>query len=418
MYFDEFQSRLKILIITGVFPPESLVSAWMSYDLAIGLSKNANVVVLSPYPSRIADSNNSIDINYSNNTFKHIYLKSYVYPRPKPIGRLLESISLGLVSYRFIKNNRNKFDIIYQNVPPLFAQYFIAKSSQKYKIPLVTHIQDIYPESFAERLTKPIKSIILGIFLPIDRVVLRKSKLIVVNSEKMKYYLSKTRLVSQNKIKIVRNWQDDNAFSKNILSVKGQNNRPFVFMYLGSINLNSSVELFIKSFINARLSNAELIIAGDGSYKKRCENIVNQMNAKNITFISAPKSSVPLLQEKSDVLLLALPKGTGKFATPSKFTAYALSGKPILAAIDKDSDIGNLIIQNNCGFVTEPNNKEMLSKMMKKIFKMNKNELIELGKNAKILAKKRLSKEINQNILENIILSAAKKNYRFFTHSN
>lgn len=411
MDHNVFPSCLRILIITAIFPPESLVSAWMSYNLAIGLSENAEVVVLSPYPSRMVGSNNSTDEYYSDNSFQHIYLESYMCPRPNPIGRLLESISLGLACYRFIKKHAKDFDVIYQNVWPLFAQYFVAKSSQKYKIPLVTHIQDIYPESIAERLPNPLKSIILTIFMPIDRVILRDSKLIIAISDNMKNYLSKTRQIRETKIKVVRNWQDDNAFNETVQSVKDhdRSDRPFIFMYVGSINLNSSIEVLIKSFATANLSNSEFIIAGDGSYKKGCKYLVNQLKARNITFISAPKGSVPSLQAEADVLVLALPKGLAGYATPSKFTAYTLSGKPVLAAVDAGSDISNLIRQYRCGFVTEPDNIEMISTMMKSIYSMQFNELLELGKNAKYLAKSCLSKENNQKILETAILFAAKK---------
>ena len=30
---------------------------------------------------------------------------------------------------------------------PIFAQYITVKTSNKYNIPIITHIQDVYPES-------------------------------------------------------------------------------------------------------------------------------------------------------------------------------------------------------------------------------------------------------------------------------
>ena len=45
----------KILIISCVFPPEPVVSAQMSLDIAEALSKNNDVTVISPRPTRPMD---------------------------------------------------------------------------------------------------------------------------------------------------------------------------------------------------------------------------------------------------------------------------------------------------------------------------------------------------------------------------
>jgi hypothetical protein len=43
---------LKVVVISAVFPPEPVVSATLSADLARELAKKNNVTVLSPMPSR------------------------------------------------------------------------------------------------------------------------------------------------------------------------------------------------------------------------------------------------------------------------------------------------------------------------------------------------------------------------------
>ena len=42
----------KLLIISAVFPPEPVVSASLSYDIASSLSGTYKTVVLSPIPTR------------------------------------------------------------------------------------------------------------------------------------------------------------------------------------------------------------------------------------------------------------------------------------------------------------------------------------------------------------------------------
>ena len=45
-------SLSRILIISAVFPPEPVVSAILSKDIATSLSKDHSIVVLCPQPSR------------------------------------------------------------------------------------------------------------------------------------------------------------------------------------------------------------------------------------------------------------------------------------------------------------------------------------------------------------------------------
>ena len=46
------QSPKKVLIVSAVFPPEQVTSAYMNYDLAKKLAEEYDVTVLRPYPTR------------------------------------------------------------------------------------------------------------------------------------------------------------------------------------------------------------------------------------------------------------------------------------------------------------------------------------------------------------------------------
>ena len=67
----------KIIIISAVFPPEPMVSASISFDLAESLSGIHEITVPSPAPSSPAGYNFSQPVNSLKN-FKHIELKSFI----------------------------------------------------------------------------------------------------------------------------------------------------------------------------------------------------------------------------------------------------------------------------------------------------------------------------------------------------
>ena len=381
-----------ILIVSAIFPPEPVVSANLSFDIATALSVKENVTVLSPAPTRPYGMTFTQKNTSHKFSFEHIILKSYTCPESKLFGRFRESYSLGIATQKYIKKHHEKIEVIYANTWPLFAQKYLLDAASKYHIPVVLHVQDIYPESISEKIPF-IGSIVNKLLLPIDKKILKNSSKIVTISYKMRDYLIESRNLKEEKISVVRNWQDDTIFQ----NYKNQTNKSnkFTFMYLGSINPTAGVDLLIHAFGKANLEHAKLIIAGGGSDKVKCMEIAKDYPSKIIEFYEVSGKGVPLMQDKADVLMLPLKKGVAKTALPSKLTAYMLSGKPIIASIDLGSEPANIIDDNGCGFVIEPENEKQLINCMIAVSKKGREELSKVGENSFKYAKQNLSRKNN-----------------------
>ena len=389
-----------ILIASALFPPETVVSANLSYDIALELATINEVVVLSPKPTRpygvIFD-----ELYKLNKQFEHVVLNSYTCSRSNIFGRFRESYSLGRHLAKYIDNNHQKISVIYANIWPLFAQRALLKNAEKYDIPVVLHVQDIYPESLSEKI-KAMKGLINIVFTPIDRKNLELSAHIVTISEQMKGYLIKTRRISKDKFSIIHNWQNDSNFVEFQGTEVREKDGNFRFLYLGTINITAGVDLLIHAFSKAGMLNASLIIAGDGPDKERCIQIAKKYN-KNICFKSASPKQVPELQAESEVLLLPLKKGVAKTALPSKMTAYMMSGKPIIASIDEDSGAAEIIKLNDCGWVVEAENEGGLIRCMQKAREADSGLLEKMGDASLQYAKNNLSKVSNLHKISSII---------------
>ena len=76
----------KIVIVSCVFPPEPVVSATLSYDIAMRLcALGKEVVVVCPRPSR--PLNYAFDESKKDYPFEQVVLDSYVYPESRILGR-------------------------------------------------------------------------------------------------------------------------------------------------------------------------------------------------------------------------------------------------------------------------------------------------------------------------------------------
>ncbi len=390
-----------ILIVSAVFPPEPVVSANLSYDIAKCLSLRNEVVVISPKPTRPYKTKYDQILNLSY-PFTHHILDTFTCSKSSIFGRLLESYSMGKSTSKFLLSEKNKIDVIYANTWPIFAQLFLIKTAKKLNIPVIIHIQDIYPESLIKKLPYWIGNILNKLILPVDNYILRNSKKIITISSQMKNYLSVTRNINESKINVIRNWQNDKDFIHEKINVIKKENT-FTFMYLGSISPSAGVEFLIYSFIKSNITNSKLVIAGNGSDKDKCIELAQKFKAHNILFWDAPKHQVGSIQSKADVFLLPLRKGIGKTASPSKLPAYMFSSKPIIACVDEDSDTASTILSSDAGWVLPPENIEYLAGKMKTIASFPSEVLMQKGKNGYNFAMQNFSKENNLRKLVAII---------------
>lgn len=357
----------RILLISAVFPPEPVVSALLSRDLAETLANGNAVTVLCPLPTRpegFSFEETTVDVR----NFKVMRLGSYTCPASSIIGRMRESYSFGKHCVRFIKNNYPEIDCIYLNSWPLLSQYLIVRIAKRLRIPSIIHVQDIYPESLVGKLQVG-GGFLKKILLPFDRYILKNSTSIIAISENMKNTLVNTRSIQHEKVTVVANWQNEDDFIsfRNSKSTMIENHTgSFTFMYLGNNGPLAGVEFLISSFVKANIPNSKFVIAGSGSKTKNCIHLANSLNADNVEFIQVPEGKVPVVQDRADVLLLPVKKNGAMSSIPSKLPAYMFSAKPIIGSLDMESDTARAINDSDCGIVVEPENEDELITAMRK----------------------------------------------------
>lgn len=396
--------RKHILIISAVFPPEQVTSALMTYDIAKELSESHKVTVLRPRPTRPIGAHFE-NTELTGEPFEVVAIDSYTCPESRLLGRMKESRSFSKECVKYIKAHKDELDFIYNGAWQLFGVYTVAKAAVKYKIPYLITVQDIYPESLLTSHHYPtlVEKCVKTMFLPIDKYYTSNAVKVRTISDEMADYMSETRHIPREHYVVMNNWQNDEDFEN--LPEKEESG-PFIFAYVGSINVHANVDLIIKAFHKAKLSNAELHIYGGGNRKEECMALVKELGNERILFGQVSREEVPAIQAKADVTVLALPKGNGSICLPSKMTSYMLSGKPILVSIDKGSTAERFILESHCGIAVEPDNLEALTEGFRKFDEMDKEQLAQMSKNSRKFAEENLTRKANLPKVLRIIESA------------
>lgn len=393
----------RILIVSAVFPPEQVTSAFLNYDLAKALAKDYMVTVLRPKPTRPIGT--LFQEDWSDPDFDTILIDSYTHPESELLGRYKEARDFSKKSVEYINAHKEEIDFVYNDGWQLFGLYIIAKACVKYSIPYIVPIQDIYPECLLTKSRIPgfVKKVIEGGLLPIDKYYQKHAFRVRTISDEMADYLSRTRIIDKEKYLVVKNWQNDDDFQK--LPEKKDNNK-LIFEYVGSINVHANVDLMIKAFADAKITNSELRIYGGGNQKETCQQLVKDLGLTNVMFGFVSRSEIPEVQAAASVLILALPTGNGNLCLPSKLTSYLLSGKPVLASVDQDSSTKRILESEGCGKTVDPDDKDALIKGFKYFATMANEEREKMGDKSREYAMSHLTRAVNLSLVIESIKNA------------
>lgn len=147
-------------------------------------------------------------------------------------------------------------------------------------------------------------------------------------------------------------WQGPLNFESNI-NIKeelGLSNK-FVVIYGGSIGKPQRLEHLIDLAISCRdFDDIVFLILGKGAYLDNIKNYAKNNRAKNILFQSfLPQPQYLSLLATCDVGVIILNELNATPNIPSKTMSYLSLKVPILAAIDRVTDYGNLLEENEMG---------------------------------------------------------------------
>lgn len=408
----------RVAIVNAVYPPEPVVSAQIGADLADHLTQHgASVTVLCPFPTRPHGaayagfeprSEPALSREHGVNVVR---LPSFTAPQSRLLPRLWESYSFGRHVCGYLDRHAALFDVVYANAWPLASQAMIAGWCVRHRIPLVLHIQDVYPESLLTRLPGYVRGVVGAPLVAMDRRTAHRAARVVVISSNMRKVYVEDREVPAEKVVTIFDWQDESLFAdlpsrQEVCARAGVPADRFTFMYLGNIGPVAGVEFLITAFARAALANTQLVIAGAGSNKQACEVLAQRLGLDSVRFIPCPSPrDAAILQQMADVCLLPLRRAAGMSSVPSKLMAYLLSAKPVLASVDAESDTAECIREGQCGWVGEPEDVPWLAGKMAEVAVLPPEVRCAMGDHGRSYALEHFSKAVNVQRLASVILS-------------
>lgn len=423
-----------ILILTLVFPPDSVSTAQIMGELAVDLGRRGHhVTVLSTIPHYNRDLENERhqplrpkwgpvlrQSDYHGMTVYHAFMPT---KGQSILFRLLSWLFFHLISVIAGLMVVPRPSVIIAPSPPLTIGVCAWLLSTLRTAPFIYNVQEIYPD-IAIRLGAVRNRWIIELLYRLEQFVYRKSSAVTVIASRMRDRLLE-KGVSNDKVHVIPNFVDvndlvplpkDNDFSRqhNLYS-------KFVVSYAGNMGPAQGLEHFIDA---AKLLQDEtgmcFLMMGGGILRESLRHRIELHNLGNFVFLPyQPYSLMEQVYAASDLCLVPQAIETGFEAVPSKVYRIMACARPVLACTDQNSDLARLVIQSSCGAVVLPGSAEALADMIMRAYQ-NRQVWQKMGMSGREHVVRHYSRETVTNqyhVLIEHLVSKLERSSRFVRES-
>lgn len=410
---------MRILFITQYFSPETEIGGIRIQEIATRLQARGNEISiltgLPNYPS------GKVFQRYRAKAWRGTWTEKI---NDLPVTRVLlfpshEKKSLprlaNYFSFLFTSTVRSVFlkrpDIIVATSPPLTIGLSAWFAANRFGIPFVLEIRDLWPEAAIELGYLKNQHMRRSAFA-LEAFLYKRASKIVSVSEGMRTDLLQRGIVA-SRCEVIPNGVDINLFSPssstsgtNEVVSKLRQEGNAVGVYLGTLSAYHGIERMLELLEQLRTQQRiRIVFAAGGSAQDDLKRSVNARGLTNAIFIPAPeRKDMPGIISAADFCLAFVKPGPfARWLLSSKVFMYMSCGRPIFAAAEGET--ARAIRQSQAGVVEEPSSAG-IERLAKAIGRIGRGFNIEpMGANGRRYAETHCSWESLAAAYERMLLS-------------
>jgi glycosyltransferase involved in cell wall biosynthesis len=274
---------------------------------------------------------------------------------PSFVRRALAEMWLPFAMYYNIRKSplrRAKWDIVAWYSPPIFFGPLVWKLRRASGARTYLILRDIFPE-WAVDLGLVRKGPVYLAFKAIVALQYAVAEVIGVQTPSNLAYLSKW-VSPTRRVEVLHNWLavKPNAGCSITVANTALAGRK-IFVYIGNMGVAQGMDIFIDLIQSLRhRDDIGFLFVGRGSEFARLQAEKASRKLDNVLFFGEiDPSEIPGLLAQCDVGLVALHPDHKTHNIPGKFVSYVQHGLPVLARVNRGTDLERLIVDEGVGRV-------------------------------------------------------------------
>lgn len=286
-------------------------------------------------------------------------------------GRLADYLSFWASSVVETARAEEADVLLVLTTPPMIAAGSALVALAK-RTPLVTWVQDVYPEAAVQLGYLGAKSPGALALSTLGRATHHAAARIVALSEGMA-----DRLVAQGapreRIRVLPNWSDGR-----LVTPRPRENHPFrikhglegkiVAMYSGNLGIGHDVATFVKAARRLESTLPELVtlFIGEGARRKEAESLAEGLG--NVRFLPyQPHETLGESLSAADVHLVSLREDLDGLLVPSKLYGALAAGRPVIYLGPATCEVTRVLEKDDLGKALRPGDVDGLARALEDV---------------------------------------------------
>ena len=397
--------KKRVLIHSIVFSPDSVSTAYLYNDIALGLQgRGYEVIVLTttPHYNLVKSSLDKqplikklhglyYESDFNGIRVIHVPLKKY----KNSLVRIFSFVYWHSFSLLFGLSIKN-IDFILSPSPPLsigLVSIMIAKNNNA---KFIYNVQEIYPDLLIKNGSLKSK-IIIRTLKWLEKYVYNNASSVITIDKKF-YEQIVGRFINNEKLSIVPNFVDTELYhpvDNEICLPKSfiKDNSKVRLLYAGNIGFYQDWEPVLYAAKKLKDRNIEFWIIGEGVKKDYLINEVEVHNLSNIKIMPyQDREIMPLINSFANIHFISINKDMEHEGFPSKVYTIMACAKPLIVITGKNTPLYNFLENlDSAILITENRNEEFVQSILE--LSNNPTKQREFGENGYGVIQKYYTKE-------------------------
>ena len=285
-------------------------------------------------------------------------------------------------------------DVVFAMSPPITLGAAGWAAAWRGRAPLVFNVQDVFPDAAVE--TGVVRSArVAAAASRLERWLYRRATAVTVLSEGMAENV-RAKLgssVDPNKVVVIPNTADAGRINpadrlnsyRADLGLDGADRT--VVMYAGNLGHSQPLELVVTAaqrFADQGRADVQFVVNGDGVARSTVAAAAERLDNLHLVGWQPPERVGEVLAA-ADLHLVLLRQGLGTTSVPSKVYSVLAAGRPVLASVDRGSEVEQLLADSGAGRAVDPDDPDAFCAALAEMV-ADRDGLVEMGRRGRAFA--------------------------------
>jgi len=350
----------RLLVLNQYYWPGLEATAYLLSQLLAALADEFDITVVTGRLAVHAPQAERVE----HDGVRIVRVRSTAFDRTGMLGRaanyltyLLQTLRVGLLS-------RRPDVVLCMTDPPVIGDVALVVS-RRFRRPLVVVSQDVFPE-IAVELKRLENRWLIGLLRVLIGWYLRRADRVVAIGETMRRRLVE-KGAAPDRIVVIPNWVDTTAIRPqardNDWSRAHDLADRFVVMHSGNVGHPQNLEILIRAATFLRdLDELRVVIIGGGARRGALMELAEILETDAVRFLDyQPRETLSASLSSAHVHYVGLGRGLSGYVVPSRLYGILAAGRPVVAAVDDESETAAVVRAVGCGLVVPPNRPELVA---------------------------------------------------------